>query len=167
MIVAFCTKVQGARCGLLAAIIIATTPLYFANARTVIFDMALTFFVCGAIFAGYLAEATEGKTRRIWYLLAAASAGFATLVKGPVGFLIPTLVLLSFNLLEGQAGAWRRLFALLNLVVFCGITLPWFAGLCFAHRDFFHYGLVEESFNRFTTASRFHPPGPVFFYLLI
>src|SRR5258708_3637330 len=51
-VVAFCRKVHGTRCGLLAAIVVASMPLYLANARTVIFDSALTFFVCGAIFAG-------------------------------------------------------------------------------------------------------------------
>ena len=167
MVVAFCSKVHGTRCGLLAAIVVATMPLYFTNARTVIFDIALAFFVCGAIFAGYLAEATSGKARRIWYLCGAASAGLATLVKGPVGFLIPTLVLLCFNRLEGRQGAWKRLFAPLNLVIFFGITLPWFVGLCFAHRDFFHYGLIEESFERFTTARRFQRSEPVYFYLAI
>ena len=167
MVVAFCRKVHGTRCGLLAAIVVATMPLYFANARIVLFDIALAFFVCGAIFAGYLAEATAGKARRVWYLFGAASMGLATLVKGPVGFLIPTLVLLLFNCLEGRSGAWKRLFAPLNLVVFFGITLPWFVGLCFTRPDFFHYGLVEESFNRFTTASRFHRSEPVYFYLPI
>ncbi|HWW00154.1 MAG TPA: glycosyltransferase family 39 protein [Candidatus Acidoferrum sp.] len=167
MVLAFCRKVHGTRCGLLAAIVVATTPLYFVNARIVIFDIALAFFVCGAIFAGYLAEATPGKAGRTWYLLGAASAGFATLVKGPVGFLIPALVLMFFNRLEGRTGAWKRLFAPLNLVVFFGITLPWFVGLCFAHRDFFHYGLVEESFNRFTTARKFHRSESFYFYLPI
>src|SRR6266481_527079 len=94
VVFAFCRRVHGTRCGLLAAIVVATTPLYAANARTVIFDIALAFFVCGAIFAGYLAEEAEGRARRNWYLLGAASAGVATLVKGPVGFLIPALVLL-------------------------------------------------------------------------
>jgi len=167
MVVAFCRKVHGTRCGLLAAMVVAATPLYFVNARIVMFDIALAFFVCGAIFAGYLAEATAGRASRIWYLIGAASAGLATLVKGPVGFLIPTLVLLFFNRLEGRTGAWKRLFAPLNLVLFFAITLPWFVGLCFAHRDFFHYGLVEESFNRFTTGRRFHRSEPVYFYLPI
>ena len=167
MVVAFCRKVHGTRCGLLAAIVVATTPLYFINARIVIFDIALAFFVCGAIFAGYLAEATAGKARRVWYLFGAASAGLATLVKGPVGFLIPILVLLFFNRLEHREGAWKRMFAPLNLVVFFALTLPWFVGLCVAHRDFLHYGLVEESFNRFTTARRFHRSEPVYFYLPI
>ena len=167
LVFGFCRKVHGTRCGLLAAIIVGTTPLYLVNARTVIFDIALAFFVCGAIFAGYLAEAAEGRARRGWYLLGALSAGLATLVKGPVGFLIPVLVLLVFNRVEGRRGAWKRLFAPLNLLVFLGVTLPWFVGLCLAHRDFLHYGLVEESFKRFTTAKRFHRSEPFYFYLLI
>jgi 4-amino-4-deoxy-L-arabinose transferase-like glycosyltransferase len=167
LVFAFCRKVHGARCGLLATIVAATTPLYLANARTVIFDIALAFFVSAAIFAGYLAEAAEGKARRNWFLLGAASAGFATLVKGPVGFLVPVLVLLVFNRVEGGRGAWKRLFGPLNLLVFLGLTLPWFVGLCLAHRDFFHYGLIEESFNRFTAAKKFHRSEPIYFYLLI
>jgi len=165
LVFAFCRKIHGTRCGSLAAIIVATMPLFVINARTVIFDMALAFFVCGAIFAGWLAEEAEGRTRRNWYLLGAASAGFATLVKGPIGFLIPVLVLLVFNRVEGRRGAWKRLLAPLNLLVFFGVTLPWFVGLCLAHRDFLHYGLVEESFHRFTTSEKFHRSEPFWFYL--
>jgi 4-amino-4-deoxy-L-arabinose transferase-like glycosyltransferase len=167
LVFAFCRKVYGARCGWLAVIVTATLPLFVMNARTIIFDIALALFVCGAIFAGYLAEEEEGRKRRNWYLLGAASAGLATLVKGPVGFLIPLLVLLVFNGIEGRRGAWRRLLSPLNLLVFLGLTLPWFAGLCLAHRDFFQYGLVEESFHRFTTAKTFHRSEPFYFYGLI
>ena len=167
LVFAFGRKVYGTRCGLLAAIVVMTMPLFVMNARTVIFDMALAFFVCGAIFAGYLAEETEGKARRNWYLLGAAAAGLATLVKGPVGFLVPALVLLVFNRVEGRRGVWRRLLSPLNLLVFFGITLPWFVGLCLVHRDFLHYGLVEESFHRFTTSKNFHRSEPFYFYLLI
>ena len=167
LVFAFGRKVYGTRCGLLAAIVVMTMPLFVMNARTVIFDMALAFFVCGAIFAGYLAEETEGKARRNWYLFGAAAAGLATLVKGPVGFLVPALVLLVFNRVEGRRGVWRRLLSPLNLLVFFGITLPWFVGLCLVHRDFLHYGLVDESFHRFTTSKNFHRSEPFYFYLLI
>ena len=167
LVFAFGRKVYGTRCGLLAAIIVTTMPLFLMNARTVIFDMTLAFFVCGAIFAGYLAEESEGRVRRNWYLLGAAAAGLATLVKGPVGFLLPLLVLLIFNRVEGRRGVWRRLFAPLNLLVFFGITLPWFVGLCLAHRDFLYYGLVEESFHRFTTTKGFHRSQPFYFYVLV
>jgi 4-amino-4-deoxy-L-arabinose transferase-like glycosyltransferase len=167
LVFAFCRKVYSTRCGLLAAIVVGTTPLFLAFARTVIFDMMLAFFVCGAIFAGYLAETAEGKARRNWYLLGAASAGFATLVKGPVGFMVPVLVLLIFNRVDGRRGAWKRLFGPWNFVLFLAITLPWFVGLCLVHRDFFHYGVVEESLGRFTSAKTIQRTAPFYFFPLI
>ncbi len=162
----FVRRAHGARCGVMAVIIIATLPLYVVLSRTVIFDIALAFFVSGAIFAGYRAEESEGKSRRRWYLLGALAAGFATLVKGPVGFLIPILVLLVFHRVEGRRGAWKRLLSPLNLVAFFGVTLPWFIGLSLQHPDFPYYGLVEESFHRFTTTT-FHRTQPFYFYALI
>jgi len=162
----FCRREHGVRCAALAAIVLATTPLFLVNARTVIFDIALCFFTVSAIFAGYRAEESEGSSRRNWYLLGAAAAGFATLVKGPVGFLIPILVLLVFHRVLGRRGIWKRLFAPLNLLVFFGVVLPWFIGLSLAHPDFPHYGLVEESFHRFTT-TEFHRSKPFYFYGVI
>ena len=167
MTFAFCRRQYGARVAWLAAIVVASTPLFIANSRTVIFDIALAFFVCGAIYCGFLAEEAEGLTRRKWYLIGAAATGCATLVKGPVGFVLPLLVLLVFNRLDGRRGAWKRLFAPLNFVIFFAITLPWFIGLCRAHPDFLHYGLVEESFNRFTSAKKFQRSEPFYFYLVI
>jgi 4-amino-4-deoxy-L-arabinose transferase-like glycosyltransferase len=167
LVFAFCRRVHGTRCGLLAVIVVATMPLFVAYARTVIFDMMLALFVCGAIFAGYLAEQNQGAARRNWYLAGAALSGLATLVKGPVGFLIPALVLLVFNWLDGRAGAWKRLLSPLNMMVVLAVTLPWFVGLCLRRPDFLHYGLVEESFKRFTSAKRFDRSEPFFFYLPI
>ena len=167
LVFAFCRRVHGTRCGLLAVIVVATTPLFVAYARIVIFDMMLAFFVCGAIFAGYLAEQNEGTARRNWYLAGAALAGSATLVKGPVGFVIPALVLLVFNRLDGRIGAWKRLLSPLNILVFLGVTLPWFVALCVRHPDFLRYGLVEESFKRFTSAKRFNRSEPFYFYVPI
>lgn len=163
---AFCRRVHGIRCAILAVIVIATMPLFVVNARTVIFDIALAFFVSAAIFAGFRAEECEGKSRRAWYLLGALAAGFATLVKGPVGFLIPGLVLFVFNRVEGRRGVWKRFFAPLNLLAFFGVTLPWFIGLSVQHPDFPYYGIVEESFHRFTT-TEFHRAKPFYFYAII
>ena len=202
----FCRRVHGTRCAIMAVIVIATMPLYVVNSRTVIFDIALAFFVSAAIFAGYRAEECEGKSRRNWYLLGALAAGLATLVKGPVGFLIPGLVLfvshfverlgearnlirelaagfmtvvkgplvyliprmffLVFRRVGARCGMFKRFFAPLNLLVFFGVTLPWFIGLSLQHPDFPYYGLIEESFHRFTTV-KFHRTQPFYFYALI
>lgn len=168
MIHRFVRRAYGSeRVAWLAAIVVSAMPLFLAHARIVIFDMTLAFFVCGAIFAGYLAEETEGRNRRNWYLLGAACAGFATLVKGPVGFLIPVLVLLVFQRIAGRRSVWKRMFSPLNFLVFFAITLPWFVGLCIQRPDFLHYGLVEESFNRFTDSEKFQRGKPFYYYAVI
>jgi hypothetical protein len=53
------------------------------------------------------------------------------------------------------------------LIVFFAITLPWFVGLCLRHPDFLQYGLLEESFRRFTSAKAFHRSEPFYFYPVI
>ena len=168
MVFVFCRKFYASqRVAWLATIVVSTMPLYLVNSRLVIFDIALTFFVCGAVFAGFLAEEAEGRARRNWYLLGAVAAGLATLVKGPVGFVLPILVFLVSQRMAGRRGVWKRLFAPLNLLVFFAVTLPWFIGLCFAKRDFFHYGIVDETFKRFTSAAKFKRGKPFYYYPLL
>jgi 4-amino-4-deoxy-L-arabinose transferase-like glycosyltransferase len=82
-----------------AVLVLTTAPLFFAFGREVILDMMFTCFVCGAIFSGFCAE-QSANSGRTWYLCGAASSALATLWKGPVGFLVPTIVLGLFNLIQ-------------------------------------------------------------------
>jgi hypothetical protein len=148
----------------LAVLVVGTSPLYVAFCRLVIFDMMLSFFVCAAIFAGYLAEGKEGRSKNLWYLLGATSSAFATLVKGPVGFVLPVLVLCAFNWVDGHRGAWKRLLAPRNVIVFFALTLPWFLSVTYRYHDFAYYGLIEESFRRYTTPA-FRRTGPIYYYI--
>jgi len=159
----FCRRVYDQRTAILAMLIVATTPLYIAFSRFVIFDMTLAFFVSSAIFACFLAEESGEKQRIRWYLIGALSAGIATLIKGPVGFIVPTLVITVFNGLEGRLGVMKRAFALRNWVVFFAIVLPWFVGLSLLRPDFPYYGIMRESVARFTT-TEFHRTQPFYYY---
>ena len=154
------------RAAAIAILVTATTPLFIIHARTVIFDIALTLFVCGAIIAGHLAERNPGRPSRAWHLAATLCAGFGTLVKGPVGFAVPALVLIVHHLVEGRPKALLRMFHPLNAAVLLAVVLPWFVGLSIAQPDFPHYGLVEETLNRFTTV-KFHRTQPFYFYLWV
>ena len=159
----FCRKMYDLRTAMLAVLIISSTPLYIAFSRIVIFDMTLAFFVSSTIFACFLAEEYEGKQRIRWYLIGALTAGCATLVKGPVGFLIPTLVIAIFNGIDGRFSAMKRVFALQNWLVFFAIVLPWFIGLSLLRPDFPYYGIMRESVARFTT-TEFHRTAPFYYY---
>ncbi len=159
----FCRKMYDQRTAILALLIISTTPLYIAFSRLVIFDMTLAFFVSSTIFACFLAEESDENQRLRWYLMGALSAGIATLIKGPVGFIIPTLVITIFNGVEGRLGAMKRVFALRNWAVFFAVVLPWFIGLSLLRPDFPYYGIMRESVARFTT-TEFHRTAPFYYY---
>ena len=159
----FCRRMYDQRTATLAMLIVATTPLYMVFSRYVIFDMTLAFFVSSTIFACFLAEECEEKQRIRWYLLGALTAGIATLIKGPVGFIIPTLVIAIFNGFEGRLSAMKSAFALRNWLVFFAVVLPWFVGLSILRPDFPYYGIMRESVARFTT-TEFHRTAPFYYY---
>jgi 4-amino-4-deoxy-L-arabinose transferase-like glycosyltransferase len=146
----------------LAVVVASTSPLYVVFARTVIFDMPLALFVCGAVFAGYLAEEDSPHARR-WGILSALAMGLATLVKGPVGLIVPMLVLATFFLIDGRPAAARRVAAPRRVAVALALVVPWFAAACIERPDFARYGLVYESLRRFTTDD-FRRSQPFYFY---
>src|SRR5262245_25287871 len=163
MMFAFCRREYGKRAAALAVAVLATTPLVLGFGRLVIFDMPLALFTSGAILAGYLAEQGDGGARRRWLLVGAASSAIATLIKGPVGFLVPGAVLAALSLVERRPRAILRMLAPLNLLVFLAIALPWFAALAYGHPEYVHYGLVEETLHRYLT-TRFRRTEPIYYY---
>ena len=133
-------------------IVIATSPLVLAFSRIVIVDSALALCTIAAILAAFVAEEGEIPKRR-WHAASAAAAGLGMLVKGPVGALVPAAVLIGYFWVDGRPRALRRVFAPVNVLIVLGLFVPWFAALVHAYPEFAHYGLVEETFNRFFTPS--------------
>jgi 4-amino-4-deoxy-L-arabinose transferase-like glycosyltransferase len=166
MVFGFCRRVYDELTASLAMIVVATTPLFMAFSRIVIFDMTLGFFVCAAILSAYMAEEFEDRRRSRWYLTATLAAGVATLVKGPVGFLVPLLVMAAFHVAQDRVGVIKRFFAPLNVLLFLAVVLPWFVGLSLACPDFPYYGIMKESIARFTTPE-FRRTQPFYYYGLI
>ena len=134
----------------LAVIVIATSPMVFAFSRIVIMDIALGLCTVAAILAAFVGEEGDSPDRR-WHAAGAAAAGLGMLVKGPVGAIVPAAVLVVFFWADGRPRALRRVFAPWNVLIVLGLFLPWFAALVHAHPEFLHYGLVEETLNRFFT----------------
>ena len=166
LLFAFCRRAYGPTTASLAVVVIALTPLFEAFARIVIFDMMLGLFVSSAILAAYRAGEVEGKARRHWYLLATLAAGLATLVKGPVGFLVPLLVMSVYHAVSGRRALIGSFFRLSHVLLFLAIVLPWFVGLSIACPDFPYYGIMKESIARFTTPE-FRRTQPFYYYGLI
>src|SRR5919108_5312317 len=88
-------KLYGGQIGLLAGAIIATTMVYSDQALSARVDMTLCFFVTVslvlfyALYRGFLLHP-------LWYFALYAWVGIGTLAKGPLGALLPALVIAGF-----------------------------------------------------------------------
>lgn len=83
------------RIGLLAALILSTNLEYLINSRRVSFDVLLTALITLALLSFHTGfSQKKGNTK--YFLLSYLLMAIATLTKGPVGFVIPILVISSF-----------------------------------------------------------------------
>lgn len=149
---------------LLAGAIVATSFGYYSIGRMALPDLPLTFFITASIWAGLVAMLDEPRDQTRWVVLAAAAVGLGFLTKGPVGAVIPALVVLpvvllerrSLNLTLGQLG--------LALLVVLVIALPWYGAMWGRHGTAYLEGFfLGDNVERFAT-DRFNEPRPWWFY---
>src|SRR6185295_12209124 len=102
-----------------SALVLLTSIEFFALSLIVILDMLLTFFFSLALCAFFLGqrEVVAGKSRRYFSLMYVALGG-ATLVKGPIGFLLPAAVIFFYLLLTKRWALLRKLNLPLGLALF-------------------------------------------------
>ncbi len=151
-----------------AAGVIATTPGWIGWGRTSTTDMFLSSAISLALFGFLLAHRHRADPLRASLGRAAMAlfAGIAVLAKGPVGLLLPGLVVVVFLLLTGQWRPWLRWRPLLAMVaLFLGVSAPWYAAAAAVNGgDFLGGFLGFSNLQRFTSVLYDHP-GPPWFYL--
>jgi len=114
------------RAALFASLFAATTPLYYRYARLAVPDMALIFFeTLGLYFFIRYYKFKSGSDMRLFFV----SLAVAFLIKGPVGAIIPFLVVLIFCLLKKER-SFRSNDVLTGILLFALITVPWFYAMC-------------------------------------
>ncbi len=113
----------GVRTAALGAIILMTTFQYFVQAHLAIFDVVLVAFMLLAFYS-ILRSLRESNPRlAVW---AFVWAGLGTLTKGPIGLLLPGLVVAAFLGVRGELHRWREIPWHAALGVYTGIALPWY-----------------------------------------
>jgi 4-amino-4-deoxy-L-arabinose transferase-like glycosyltransferase len=152
----------------LGAGVLATTPGWIGWGRTSTTDMFLSSAIALALF-GFLLTLRHPRHPRLAPLGRIGLAGFsgiAVLAKGPVGVLLPGLVIGVFLTLTGQWRRWLRGGPLLAmLLLFLGVCLPWYAAAARLNgMDFLGGFLGFSNLQRFTSVIYDHP-GPPWFYL--
>jgi 4-amino-4-deoxy-L-arabinose transferase-like glycosyltransferase len=158
-------RLYGRSAGLGAGIVLATSLLYFALARIVLLDMAVSVLMSAALFCFILGVREAPGARRRWLFYGLyASMALATLTKGLIGFLVTGAVMFLWLVIFNQ---WRRLrpfYLPTGGLLFLAIAVPWHVLAARANPTWVHRYFVFEHWERFTSpaASR---PGPWWYFI--
>ncbi len=150
-----------ARSGLWAGFALLTFHQFAYQAVCYRPDVLFTLFIAAGLLT-YAAGA--GERPRVWLRVAGfALLGLAMLSKGPLGLLLPGLVL---TLWHGTRKEWRRILELAPLaLVSLAIYMAWFAACARAMgADNILYELYAQNFERFYRGDRGHEQA-VYYYL--
>jgi 4-amino-4-deoxy-L-arabinose transferase-like glycosyltransferase len=151
--------------GLLAGAIVATNFGYFTIGRMALPDLPLTFCITLAIWAALVSTLESERSPRKFVLLAALGLGLGFLMKGPVGVIIPLLVIVPLLAIERRSIALTPIDIVLGFVVMLAVSMPWYLLMWWRHGNEYLQGFfVGDNFERFAT-DRFNDPRPWWFYV--
>ena len=161
-------RLRSRRAGVYAALMLASSLLYFALAHLNTLDMGFTLFVNVAVFGLAFSLQPRAVAARdgLWIYVAWFAAGLAVLSKGLAGLALPLGTLVLYSILYRDHTIWRRLSALKGFALFVLVSAPWFIAVARVNPDFASFFFVHEHLTRYLTTEH-HRAAPWWFFVPI
>lgn len=153
------------RTGLLSAIILATTPLYFGCAHYANLDLEVAVFISSTLLFFITGVQSEGRSRSAFLIAAYVCAALAFLTKGMIGIAFPSLIAGSWIVLLWRWDLLKKIHLLAGITLFILLVLPWYMLVQKANPEFLHYFFVTQQVTRFLSAGEFNNKSAFWFYL--
>lgn len=145
-------KLYDRRTGLIAAAVLATTPLHYFLGRAITLDMAVSALLTVALLAFLLGTREPiGRARRNYFWTFYACAALATLTKGLIGMAIPALVIGAWILTLNEWRLLKSIYLPSGLALFLLIAAPWHIAAAHANPEFAQFYFIHEHFQRYLT----------------
>ena len=164
VVASFGTTLYGSRTGTLAGLVLATATGFAIGARVAGMDLLLTAGITLSLvcfFRGY----REARLRRAWFLASGFGAGIALLAKGPVGAVVPSMVVLAFLLLRRDPSVVFSRPALEGIAVGLATAAIWYLPVWILHgHRFTHVFWINNNLARILEPVSDHA-GPVTYYI--
>jgi 4-amino-4-deoxy-L-arabinose transferase-like glycosyltransferase len=118
-------RLFGRRTGLLSAVVLASSLLYYGLSRAIILDMPVSILLTLSLLSFLMAtHEAPGLKRRLYAWGFAAFAALAVLTKGLIGIVIPAMVIGAWVLLLGEWRMLKTLYLPSSLALFLLIAAP-------------------------------------------
>lgn len=155
----------GQRVAIIAALAFATNAGTVVLARAAVTDMTLAFCMTWTLFCFFDVRLAADTTRARFPFAGYIALACAVLAKGPIGLVLPGLIIGLFLAIRGNGLATlSRLRVLPGLVLFGIIALPWYVLVVRENGEAFVYGfLVQHHLNRYLGVISGHVGGLLYF----
>jgi 4-amino-4-deoxy-L-arabinose transferase-like glycosyltransferase len=159
------TRIYNARAGWLAAVVLASSPMWVISGHFNSLDMGLSAFLVAALCSLLFAQTTDNKSSsRNWMWICWVFMALATLSKGVIGAVIPAMVLIAYSISTWDWKIWIRLRLLSGLILFLLITAPWFVLVAQRNPEFLEFFFIHEHLQRFTQDAHSRT-GPIYYFV--
>ena len=150
--------------GLMAGAIVATNFGYFTIGRMSLPDLPLTFCITLAIWAALVSTLEQERSPRKFVILAAIGFGLGFLMKGPVGVIIPAIVIVPVLMIERRSIGLNPVDIVVGFIVMIAVAAPWYLMMWARHgNDYLNSFFIGDNFERFAT-DRFNDPRGIYAY---
>ena len=154
------SKLYNERSVFYSVLVLISSVEYFLISKSVITDAVLFFFFSATLLFFYLGY-RDGRVM-YWYLMYVA-AGFSVLTKGPIGVLLPGLIITLFLLWQKDWRVLGRMELFTGTLLCAAVAVPWYAAMYSLHgSDFINTFFGTHNFLRATVSE--HPRDDVFYY---
>jgi 4-amino-4-deoxy-L-arabinose transferase-like glycosyltransferase len=151
----------------LASAIVATCGGYFAMARAALPDLPLAFFMTATIWAALRATDRTEKRPTSWAAIAGLAAGLGFLTKGPLGVVIPAIVLIPIWWRDRTRVVIRPADVVVAFALFAISALPWYLAMWAVHGTaYLQSFFVADNLERFAT-TRYNDVRAIWYYVPI
>ena len=149
---------------LAAAVVYGTLPVVLISALNATTDAYLATWELAAAY-GLLRYYHENRPRGLYLFWLAL--GLAFLTKGPVGFVLPLMVVVGFYFRRGQQRRSLTVHHVLGFMLFVAVGLSWYIYLMLENAAFVRYFLFEHTMERFANPNTFGRSKPWWFYVVL
>ena len=164
---AFVYRWLGASVALFSSMMLLLNMEFLAINRMVLTDPELVVFTTLAGYGFWQGVSNVSKNSRWGFFCFYLGMGFAMLVKGPVGIIIPLLGVIPYLTLTRQWGHyWNKGLPLLGAGLVLFVAAPWYIAMFYIHGDAYWAAAQANTTGRFMNPMEGHG-GTFFFYLPI
>ena len=158
-------RIYTPRAGWLAAIALASSPMWVIGGHINSLDMGLSAFLVAALCSLLLAQSSQNSTdNRRWMWACWAFMALATLSKGVIGLAIPGMVFAVYSITAWDWKIWKRLHIISGTILFLAITAPWFVLVAQRNPEFLEFFFIHEHLQRFTQTAHSRT-GPIYYFI--